>query len=93
MKNQYGKVPSVQTLKQNDLSWKLLMMNYFLVLLIFVSMEDIIVNKDAENMFIQNMVDIITLKRSLKVFPSLNTRNNTYKLPQSIKDANVSKNL
>ena len=42
------------------------MMDYFLVLFIFVSTEDIIVNEYAEIMFIRNMVGIITLKRSQK---------------------------
>ena len=40
-------------------------MDYFLVLFIFVSTEHV-VNEDAENMFIQNMVGIITLKRGQK---------------------------
>lgn len=43
------------------------MMGYFLVLFIFVSMEDIIINKDAENMLIQNMAGIISSKRSCNV--------------------------
>ena len=43
----------MQTLKQSDLSYRLMMMNYFLVLFVFVSTEDIIVNEDAENMFIR----------------------------------------
>ena len=76
-KTNVEKVPSVQILKQSDLSYKLIMMDYFLVLFIFVSTEDI-VNEDAENIFIRNMVGIITLKRSqkwTKVFPSLSTRN------------------
>ena len=50
----------MQTLKQNGLSYKLIMMDYF------VNTEDIIVNEDAENMFIRNIVGIITLKRSQK---------------------------
>ena len=56
----------MQILKQNDLNHKLIMMDYFFDLFIFVSTEDIIVNEDAENMFIRNMVGIITLKRSQK---------------------------
>ena len=59
-------MPSVQTLKQSDLSYKLIMMDYFLVLFIFVSTEDIILNEEAENMFIRNMVGIISSKRSQK---------------------------
>ena len=55
----------MQALKQSDLSYKLIMMDYFLVLFIFVSTEDI-VNEDAENMLIRNIVGIITLKRSQK---------------------------
>ena len=76
-KTNVEKVPSVQILKQSDLSYKLIMMDYFLVLFIFMSTEDI-VNEDAENIFIRNMVGIITLKRSqkwTKVFLSLSTRN------------------
>ena len=41
-------------------------MDCFLVPFISVRTEDIIVNEDAENMFIRNMVGIITLKKTLK---------------------------
>ena len=41
-------------------------MDYFLVLFIFVSTEDIIKKEDAENMFIRYMFGIISLKRSQK---------------------------
>ena len=51
-------------------------MDYFLVLFLFVSTEDIIVNVDAENIvgIIQNIVGIIYSKRSQKwLFLSLQT--------------------
>ena len=51
----------VQT-HESDLSYKLIMMDYFLVLLTFKSKNDIVVNKDAENMFIGNTIGIISSK-------------------------------
>ena len=67
-------MPSVQTLNQSDISQKLIMMDYFLALSIFVNTEDTIVNEDAENMFIRNMVGIFFSKRNqkwLKIFDRL----------------------
>ena len=67
------------------------MMDYFFDLFIFVSTEDIIVNEDAENMFIRNMVGIITLKRSqkwIKFFHRL-TLGIVHKLPQRSKTSNM----
>ena len=55
----------VQT-HESDLSYKLIMMDYFLVLLTFKSKNDIVVNKDAENMFIGNTIGIISSKISQK---------------------------
>ena len=51
--------------KGKQLSYKLIMMDYFLVLFIFVSTEDIIVN-NGENMFKRNMFGIISSKRNQK---------------------------
>ena len=73
-------------------------MDCFLVLFIFVSTEDVIVNEDAENMFIRNMVDIITLNISqkwIKFFHrlTLGTVHISYLKEANIKHANVSKNL
>ena len=82
----------VQTLKQSDLSYKVIMMDYFLVLFLFVSTEDIIVNVDAENIvgIIRNIVGIIYSKRNQKwLFLSLNTGNSTCKLPHWSKTSDI----
>ena len=55
--SKYRKMPSVPILRQ---SHKLIMINYFIVLFAFVNIED------AECIFIGNMVDVISSRRSQK---------------------------
>ena len=83
---------SVQTLKQNNISYKLIIMDYFLVLFIFVSTEDMLVNEDAETVYTKHVWYYYSEEKPEmdKVFPSLSTRNSTYKLPQRSKTSNMS---
>ena len=67
-------------------------MDYFLVLFIFVSTEDMLVNEDAETVYTKHVWYYYSEEKSEMdiVFPSLNTRNSTYKLPQRSKTSNMS---
>ena len=59
-KKKYGEISSLQSVKQSDSSYLLIMMDYFVVLFTFMSIECILLNEDAENMSIRNRVSIIS---------------------------------
>ena len=50
----YGKISLVQPLSNS--SYRLIMMDYFILQFIFVSIEDIVVIEDGLNIFIGNIV-------------------------------------
>ena len=55
---------SEETLKQSNSSYKLIMMDYILALFTFLSMEDMTVKKDEENMFIGSLNGIDSSRRN-----------------------------